>query len=296
MTTVLIDAPSNLGLRPPEPGTVPGCAKAPGALRDKGILAALGARDGGHLVAPRYNNSAWKAGDGVFHAEKIAQYSRALADRLGPVLDAGDFPLLLGGDCSILLGSGLALRRRGGRYGVAYLDGHSDFRHVGNSPHVGAAAGEDLALATGRGQADLTDLEGLGPLFPQDGVVILGIREDDEGTPEFDAESIAYRGAAAISELGATETALWTREHLDRLDGFWLHLDVDVLDPSVMVAVDCPDPGGLSPAELTDLLTGLLDGPGCVGMEVTIFDPDLDPDGVQAQLIVDVLTKALAPR
>jgi hypothetical protein len=62
-----------------------------------------------------------------------------------------------------LQGSTLALRRIG-RYGLAFIDGHSDFRHVGNSAGVGAAAGEDVALVTERGQSDLTDLDGLRPI------------------------------------------------------------------------------------------------------------------------------------
>jgi arginase len=85
------------------------------------------------------------------------------------VLDASRFPIVLGGDCSILLGATLALRRRG-RHGVAFLDGHSDFRHPGNSPAVGSAAGEDLALVTGRGQPDVNDLEDRSP-YVRDGDV-----------------------------------------------------------------------------------------------------------------------------
>jgi arginase len=100
----------------------------------------------------------------VFHAEAIADYSRRLADRLERHVRAGEFPVVLGGDCSIALGTALALRRIG-RFGLAYFDGHDDFRHPGNAPDgVGAAGGEDVALITGRGQRDLTDIEGLGPL------------------------------------------------------------------------------------------------------------------------------------
>ena len=81
---------------------------------------------------------------------------------------------MLGGDCSILLGPMLALRRRG-RYGLAYLDGHLDFRHPGNAPELDAVAGEDLALVTGRGGA-LAELEGLRPLVRDADVVAIGPR------------------------------------------------------------------------------------------------------------------------
>ncbi len=73
----LLDAPTNLGLRPPTPSAVPGCAKAPGALRDQGLVTRLQARDAGCVTAPRYDPGDWRPGDGVCHAEAIAYYSPA---------------------------------------------------------------------------------------------------------------------------------------------------------------------------------------------------------------------------
>jgi hypothetical protein len=63
------------------------------------------------------------------------------------------------------------------------------------------------------------------------------------------------------------------------VDGFWIHLDADVLDDAIMSAVDSRQPGGLSHSELVELLRGLLRSGLAVGMEVTIFDPELDPTG-----------------
>src|SRR5690242_20493910 len=209
----LLDAPSNLGLRPPAPGTVPGCHKAPQALRDQGLLDRLGAADAGAVVPPRYDRGDWQPGDGVFNAAAMAAYSRRLADRLAPHLAAGDRLVVLGGDCSILLGTALALRRRG-RYGLAFLDGHSDFRHAGNATHVGAAAGEDLALATGRGQPDLVDLDGLAPYVADTDVVALGMRADDEYLGELIALGIPHATAPSI----AADPAGAAREALARLD------------------------------------------------------------------------------
>jgi arginase len=86
-----------------------------------------------------------------------------------------------------------------------------------------------------------------------------------------------------------------TRLEMPGLAGFWVHLDVDVLDPSVLPAVDSPDPGGLLPDELTALLSALVASPSCAGVQVTVFDPDLDPDGSQAALLTDILIRALLP-
>ena len=295
----VLDAPSNLGLRPPTPTSVPGCAKAPGALRDQGLLPRLRARDAGCLTAPRYDAGDWRPGDGVCHAREIADYSVALADRLGAIIDRGEFPVVLGGDCSILLGSALAMHRLGeavgGRIGLVFVDGHSDFRHPGNASYVGAAAGEDLALVTGRGQADLAAIEGRRPYFRDIDVVVLGIRAQDEYRLDLQAAGIITRPVPALRAEGAARTAQWAHEQLVDCAGYWVHIDVDVLDPAVMPAVDAPDPGGIAFAELEILLAGLVDTPHCLGVELTVFDPDYDPDGGYAAEIVNTVVAGLRP-
>ena len=286
----VLDAPSNLGLRPPAAGAVPGCYKLAGALRDHGLLSRLAARDAGYLTPPRYDRQGWKPGDGVFNAAAIAGYSVRLADRVGGLVDAGEFPVVLGGDCSILLGTALALRRRG-RFGLAFLDGHSDFRHPGNAAGVGAAAGEDMALVTGRGQPDLTDLDGLRPYVGDGDVGLIGIREADEYADELRMLGIPFWPSERLRDDGATEALAGALAHLERaeLDGFWVHFDVDILDPTVMPAVDSPDPGGIGHLELRALLAGLVGSRRCIGLEVTVFDPDLDPGGFLAAELAETL-------
>ncbi|WP_243707950.1 arginase family protein [Micromonospora sp. KC606] len=295
----VLDAPTNLGLRPPTSTSVPGCAKAPGALRDHGLLARLRAHDAGCLTPPRYDPGDWRPGDGVCHAREISAYSVALADRIGAIIDRGEFPLVLGGDCSVLLGSALAMHRLGeavgGRIGLIFVDGHSDFRHPGNASYVGAAAGEDLALVTGRGQADLAAIEGRRPYFRDVDVVVLGIRAQDEYRLDLQAAGITTRPVPALRAAGAARTAQWAHEQLEDCAGYWVHIDVDVLDPAVMPAVDAPDPGGIAFAELEILLAGLVDTPHCLGVELTVFDPDYDPDGAYAAEIVNTVVAGLAP-
>ncbi|MFI1398292.1 arginase family protein [Streptomyces sp. NPDC020681] len=289
---VVVDAPSNLGLRPPAPGAVPGCYKLAGALREQRIVQRLG----GVVVPPRYDRGDWQEGDGVFNAAAIASYTPRLADRIEHHVRAGDFPLVLGGDCSIQLGAALALRRMG-RYGLAAVDASADFRHPGNSDRVGAAAGEELALATGRGQRDLTDLEGLEPYLRDEDVRLLGMRDCfHEDRAELAELKIPTMTVAELREWGVAELAAAVVQTLEvsALDGFWVHLDADVLDPSVMPAVDSPDPDGLLPPELTVLLKGLVRSPRCVGMNVTVYDPDLDPEGTAGALLADLIVAAFA--
>jgi len=287
----VVDAPSNLGLRPPAPGREPGVRRLASTLRGRGIVGRLGAEDGGGVVPPPYS-AAWD-GETVRNGAAVAGYSIELADRVGSVAEDGRFPLVLGGDCSVLIGNMLALRRVG-RYGLVFVDGHLDFRHPGNSPTVGAAAGEDLALVTGRGQEDLVDIEGRRPLVRDRDVVALGEREGDPQTADVLETGIAVWDLATVRSVGPAEAAAVAVEKLEKngVDGFWIHLDADVLDDAVMPAVDSRQPGGLEYAELIEVLRVLLRSEIAVGMDVTIFDPDLDPTGEISEALASALEKA----
>ena len=290
----MIAAPSNLGLRPPEPGAVPGCAKAPEALREAGLhaaLAAAGAVEVGVVLPARYRDDTQPGR--LRNQNAIIDHSRRLADRLDQALDAGDRPLVLGGDCGILLGAGLALRRRG-RYGLVHIDGHTDFRHPGNSERCASLAGEDLAAAVGLHWPAIADLDGLGPYFAASDVAHIGCREDDEQLSEVNQLLSAVIPARQVREEGPTAVAsrVWQVVGAAKVAGYWLHVDVDVLDPEHMPAVDSPDPGGLDPDELTALLSAL--APAALGVQVTVFDPDLDPDGRYARLLSGILATGLA--
>jgi arginase len=139
----IIDAPSVLGLFPRD------------ALLSQGLGARLEARYVGRVEPPPYDNRR-DPKTLLLNPRGIADYSAALAQPVGRAIDAGEFPIVLGGDCSIVLGCLLALRRRG-RYGLLFLDGHADFYQPEAEPN-GEAASMDLALATGRGPDILSNL------------------------------------------------------------------------------------------------------------------------------------------
>src|SRR6201999_2371813 len=93
---------------------------------------------------------------------------------------------------------------------------------------------------------------------------------------------------------GAARSAQWARDQLSDCAGYWVHVDVDVLDPAVMPAVDAPSPGGIAFPELELLLAGLGESPHCLGVEITVFDPDYDPDGAYADEITSTVAAGLA--
>lgn len=289
----LLSAPSNLGLRPPEPGAVPGTAKAPEALREAGLhrrLQAAGAVDAGVVLPGRYvDDDATRPRGWVRNEAALVDHARRLAARLRDVRAEGRVPLVLGGDCSLLVGIGVA-NASGERAGLVHLDGHTDFRRPGGKDPVASVAGEDLAAAIGLHTAAVSDIDGLAPYFDRHRTVHIGCRDDDEELAEVRAALADVVPAGEALALGAEAVAARVARAMAGTP-YWLQLDVDVLDPTVMPAVDSPDPGGLTAVALVDLLRAL--APEAVGASVTVFDPDLDPDGGLAALLADVLVDGL---
>ena len=287
----VIEAPSVLGLFPR------GVEHLPDALLGAGLADALDARRAGRVVPPAYD-ARRDAATGLLNPTGLRDYAHQLADATGEVLDGGEKPVVLGGDCSILLGNLLALNRRG-RFGLLFLDGHADFYQPEAEPN-GEAASMDLALATGRGPRVLADLDGRGALVRDEDVVAFGRRDAEEaeaaGSQRIEDTAVAVIDLATVRDLGVERAVGDALERVVRpeLDGFWIHVDCDVLDDAVMPAVDYRMPGGLSWDELESVLAAAIATGRAVGLELTIFNPALDTDGVIIRTLVARLGRALS--
>jgi arginase len=286
----ILEAPSALGL------STDGVEGLAARLLELGLAERIGARHAGRLaIAPK--NATPDPETLILNAKAIAAWSPRLADAVEAVLDAGEFPVVLGGDCTILLGPMLALRRRG-RYGLFFIDGHADFFQPEAEPN-GEGASMDLAFVTGYGPALLSDIEGRGPLVRPEDAVAFAFR-DHEDQAEFGSQPLPRELRAYdlhdIRRLGIDRAARAALNHLPRpeLDGFFIHLDADCLDDAVMPAVDFRVPDGLSWDELAKTLEIILASEKAVGLEVTIYNPSLDKDGSAGRGLVEVLAGALA--
>ena len=288
----IIDAPSILGLQPT------GVQYLPEALKAAGLMSKLGAEYGGQVSPLGYSPERDKS-TLLLNPDSIRAFSLQLADAVTLVLRKKQFPLVLGGDCSILIGNLLALRRLG-RYGLFFIDGHADFYQPQASP-TGEVADMDLAIVSGRGPDILTNIDGLKPLVLDQDIVVFGYRDAEQsasyGSQDvrdtnmhvFDLQFVRKTGTITA----ATSQALEKIVH-DELDGFWIHLDADVLDDLIMPAVDYRlGGGGLSFSELTELLKTLVDSGRAVGMDITIFNPRLDLDGSITRRFVLSLVQGL---
>lgn len=287
MRTIIFEFPFNLGLSEPSPGHEPGVKKLPGWFSYFGFHTTL-APDEVHRLQPPPYAMLFDDESKVLNADELVSYARQEAALLKPLLQAGNkFPLVLGGDCSIGIGTALALKEQG-NYALFYLDGHTDFINPEQSPR-GGAGGMAAGIAAGLGHAKLTNIDQRGPYILPENLWCVGNREYDDAYEQTVRESAAtyltlddLRQQGIDSCLASFLSAVTERE----LDGFWLHLDVDVLDDAVMPAVDSRTPGGLSYAELDIILQTLLSHPKAAGLEITILDPELDLEGVYTKEFV----------
>jgi arginase family enzyme len=260
--------------------------RAPATLREAGLVERLHARYAGEADA-RIRDTRRDPDTGVVGADDVHRASVAVASRVREVLEAHEVPLVVGGDCTLLLGVFQALARGSGLW---FVDGHADFFDGESSP-TGEAADMDLAILTGHGPPGF--LEPDAPLLEPDRVVLLGhrpaelhpdvARENarlDPAIHALTAPEVLERGAARVGAEAAARLA-------DR--PAWLHLDLDVLDERALPAVTYPQPLGLGWDDLDALVRPLAAAPNLVGVSVADFNPDRDPEGVHVARVVDAL-------
>ena len=288
----VVEAPSNLGL------TRKGVEGLSQALLSAGLLDHLHAQYAGKVEAPPHDSKR-DPDTGLLNGAPIQEFSRMLACELASMISKDSFPVALGGDCSILLGPLLKLRRLG-RYGLFFLDGHADFHRPGAEPN-GEVASMELALLSGRGPPILANIDGLGPLILDEDIVAFGFRDEDqarkEGSQDLKASSILSYDLAKVNGMGVGPAAEEAAAYLVRrpIEGFWIHVDADVLDDEEMPAVDHRLPGGLRSSELSSILQVLISTGKVVGLTVTIFNPTMDPNGKISRMLVECIASGLSP-
>jgi len=286
----ILEAPSILGLRPS------GVEDLPGALQRAGLREKLGASHAGRVEPPPYDPVRDPA-TGLLNSIGLREYSLRLAGAVGDLVRDKRFPIVLGGDCSILIGALLGVRRVG-RYGLFFMDGHADFYQPEASP-TGEAADMDLALVSGRGPAVVADIDGFRPYVRDEEIVVFGYRDAAQaaeyGSQDVRATGMQVLDLQQIRAQGAGAAARGALPGLLRPEvaGFWIHLDVDVLDDAIMPAVDYRMPGGLSFGELSEALGILIASGKATGMTIAIFNPRLDADGSIARTLVESVAAGL---
>jgi arginase len=229
---------------------------------------------------------------------QILSVCTELAARVKELLDAGDFPLVLGGDHSIAMGtvSGASahFRARGEEMGLIWFDAHGDMNVPGSSPS-GNIHGMPLAHLLGRGDPDLAGIMGFSPKLNPEKVVLIGIRDIDAAEKKIILESgINVFTMRDIDELGMARVARKTMDIVTSgTAGFHVSFDVDGCDPSVIPGSGTLVQGGVRYREAHLLMEYCADSCMLTSMEVVELNPFVDHGNVSAERALEMITSAL---
>ena len=228
-----------------------GVDMGPSAIRYAGVverLTDLGhtVKDEGDILISQIRKE--ESSTTLRNLEQVIEANTALANKVHSVVEAGDFPLVLGGDHSIAIGTLAGLSDQYENLGVIWYDAHADLNTAETSPS-GNIHGMPLAVSIGLGHKDLVNIREFAPKIKPENIVIIGARSVDPGERELIREKgIKVFSMHEIDKLGMTEVMNQTITYfLERkVDGVHLSLDLDGLDPLYTPGVGTPVPGGIS--------------------------------------------------
>lgn len=289
----LIGAPSSAA------GFAPGTEKAPAALRAAGLIEKL--QSLGYEVADFGDCASHLFADDEDHkrARNIPETVAALNElkpRAELAAKTGGLILVLGGDCVQAVALLTGARRYYKQISLLWFDRDADLNTPASTPS-GRLDGMALAGIIGKGSPELVRFWGEPPLVREPDTLIYGITRLDPPEQEFLVRSpMRHVYAADIQGKGtaAAQHAL-AQLHADARD-FMLHLDLDVIGQEEFPAVNLPDSGGLSFADVQASLAEFVKHKNLLGLDVAQYNPDKDPDGSGAKKVVDLLVEALSAR
>ncbi len=298
-TIAILGAPLDLG------AGRRGVDMGPSALRLAGLnqkLRALGyqVEDLGN-VAVEQQESTPSVVDNAKYLPQIAASCEKLAVQVAGALEAGKFPLVLGGDHSIAVGtvSGVshAFRQRSASIGLIWVDAHADMNTPETSPS-GNVHGMPLACCVGRGPRELTEIFGYCPKVDGGNVALVGIRDVDVTERPVVRES----GATAftmrdIDELGLREVMKQAIAIASKgTAGFHLSFDMDFVDPMEAPGVGTPVRGGVTYREAHLAMETICDCSRMLSMEIVEVNPVLDEVNRTALLGVELVMSAMGKK
>jgi arginase len=287
----LIGAPTDVG------AGRRGASMGPEALRVAGLAAALERLhcevvDRGNLAGP--GNPETPRRDGYRHLQEVLAWCTAVRDAVRQSLDAGELPILMGGDHSLAIGSVAAVSRycaeQGRPLSILWLDAHADFNVPASSPS-GNLHGMPVSIIAGLGPDELTRLGSQVPMVSAERIIQVGVRSVDEiekrlvlesKLPVYDMRQVDERGMRAIMERALEQAGR---------DGAHVHVsfDVDFLDPGIAPGVPTTVPGGPTYRE-AQLCMEMIHDSGMLGsLDIMELNPACDDRNRTAELTVELV-------
>lgn len=289
-TISLIGAPTDVG------ASVKGAGMGPDALRVAGLVQALEARelnviDNGNLQGPA---NPWQAPiNGLRHLKEAIDWNQAVYDAVKTSLDAGQFPMMLGGDHCLAIGSISAVakycKEKGKKLLVLWFDAHADSNLSTISP-TGNIHGMPVACLMGHGPKELIAYGGATPALQPAEIRLIGIRSVDEGERQFIHDlSIPVFDMRYIDEHGMRATMQKALEGIDENTHIHVSFDLDCLDPDIAPGVGTAVLGGPTYREAQLCMEMVADTGLMASMDVVELNPALDLRNQTAVLAVDLI-------
>lgn len=231
------------------------------------------------------------------YLDEIVRICEQLAKRVEKTARLGRFPVVLGGDHSIVMGTMAGLVKARGAQGLIYIDAHGDFNTTDTTPS-GNIHGMGLAACLGLGHPKLVNIGGVKPKVKPENVALLGVRELDAGEKELVRKNDIYVATMRdIDEKGIARVVKDAIERAkERTKGVHVTFDVDVLDPSEAPGTGTPVPGGLTFREAHLVLEILAERNVPTSFELVEVNPLLDVQNRTADLAVGLVESVLGKR
>lgn len=266
-------------------------------LRERLVEMGIGIRDVISLNMPLHNNIEI-IDKNLRYLPQVIDMAEDLKKLVEDVLSKGAFPLILGGDHSISLGTLTGLARVQKEFGLIWMDAHGDF-NTHETTRTGNIHGMSLAASLGLGASDIVNIGGIAAKVREEHTALVGVRELD--LEERDLLRKSRVNIFTIRDIDKMGISPVIKQAISYVSGgkrpVYLSLDIDVLDPGVVAGTATPVVGGLTYREAQLAMELIADECMLVGMDVVEVNPILDTGGNKtAQLAVDLICTALGKK
>lgn len=224
--------------------------------------------------------------DNINNKTIVLKYCLMLYNHVDQILHKNDFPLVIGGDHTIALGSISAVRKHFSDLAVIWVDAHGDFNTPTSSPSKNPH-GMILAALMGQGDSEFVNLGFSGVKIKKENIVLFDTRELDEGELEIiKANNIKVISHKYIQEFGLNQALIEVSDYLkNKTSNLHISYDLDVLDPKLVPGVSVPVPSGLNTLELNEVIDYLFVNFNVTSMDIVEYNPLFDKDNITLNLL-----------